>query len=97
VLRQRAPTPDEIGAFLPHSVELFDAQVRSTRGSVAVIQLGVRRADHAQALGAHAQAEVKVVVGDGQMLGFKAADCFEYGATHDHAGAGHRGDAARVA
>jgi hypothetical protein len=43
------------------------------------------------------QAEIKIVVGNSEMFGFEAVHGFEHGATHDHAGAGHRRDAARMA
>ena len=62
-----------------------------------MIQFGARRADHAPASRAHAQAQVDIVVGDCEMLGFEPAHRIEHRTAQDHAGTGHRGDAARVA
>lgn len=61
-----------------------------------MVQLRPRGADHAPAAGAHAQAEIDVVAGDGEMLAFEPAHFFEHPPPHHHAGAGHRRHAARV-
>ena len=60
-------------------------------------QLRKRRADHAQTSRAHTQADVDIVVGNGQVVLLEPADSVEHLAPHRHAGAGHRGHAARVA
>ena len=62
-----------------------------------MIQLGARRADHPPAARAHAQAEVDIIVGDCEVLGFEPAHRVEHRAAQGHAGTSHRRDAAGVA
>lgn len=97
MLRQCAPALHQIGTLPPHAAKLFALLVRPARRGVPVIQFGARRADHPPATRAHAQAEVDIVVGDREMLGFQPAHRVEHRAAQRHAGPGHRRDAARVA
>lgn len=53
-------------------------------------------ADHTQATRPHAQAEIDVVVGDGQVCFLETADGVEYVMPHGHAGARDGGHTARV-
>ena len=97
MLRQCTPALDQIGTLPPHAANLFVAFVRPARGRVAVIQFGTRRADHPPAARAHAQAEVDIIVGDCEVLGFEPAHRVEHRAAQGHAGTSHRRDAAGVA
>ena len=66
--------------------------VAAARGRFVVDQRRERRPHHAQPGGAGAQAEIDVVIGDGEVLLVEAAEPLERIAPDQHAGARHRAE-----